>query len=127
MGGVMGAVSACAVVSVVAEEDLAGGEEDTVAPVLLRSQLRLTPSPTTPPMEVNGVRSSSFETFHGPPATKIWSNCSPLLARSNVQRSSTRRTDDPRELEWFSSTAQKMLRLPSQSSPATCTAVVPSD
>lgn len=84
--GVMEAVSACAVVSVVAEEDLAGaeaseavamdevdmevatvvvvavGEEDTVAPVLLRSQLRQTPSPTTPPMEVNGVRSSSFET-----------------------------------------------------------------
>lgn len=84
--GVMEAVSACAVGSVVAEEDLAGaedsevvamdevamevatlavvavGEEDTLAAVLLRSQLRLILSPTTPPMEVNAVRSSSSET-----------------------------------------------------------------
>jgi hypothetical protein len=94
---VMEAVSACVVVSVVAEEDSAGvedsevvamdavdmevatvvpvvpvvpavlavlavGEEDTVAAVLLRSQSRPILSPTTPPMEVNGVRSSSSET-----------------------------------------------------------------
>jgi hypothetical protein len=89
---VMEAVSACVVVSVVAEEDLAGVEdsevvatdavdmevatvvvlvvvlvlvavgEGTVAAVLLRSQSRPILSPTTRPMEVNGVRSSSSET-----------------------------------------------------------------
>jgi len=82
---VMEVVEAAAPVPAASMEELRRPRHPTLSRILL-------------PLEATRVPSSTFGTFHGPLATKIWSSYSQPSARSSALRSSTSRTGAPVEL-----------------------------